>query len=112
MNSLTFFQTNLLHAVFLAEQQILKKTVVCAKPTNEQLVALAQPVLQAIQAIGKAVPFKTDPLFNHGKSVEELAGAAKWILVERTPMDHVDNAWQLGEFYSLKVIKEFKETFA
>jgi len=102
--------TNMLYEVFLAEQQILKKTVVCAKPTNEELVALAQPVLQAIQAIGKIVPFKSDPLFNHGKSIEELASAAKWILVEKTPMDHVDNAWQLAEFYSLKVIRENRDT--
>jgi len=100
--------TNLLVEVFKAQQELMKKTVACQQPTEEQMKKLQEPTAKAITTLGRAVCFKTDPLYNHWKAVEELSKTANWVMVAKTPMDYVDNTWQVGEFYALKVHKEFK----
>ncbi|KAH7816973.1 Adenylyl cyclase-associated protein CAP [Monocercomonoides exilis] len=102
--------TEMLEKVFREEQILIRKSLKCKKPTPEQMKAQYKPVADAINAIGNTVPFKTEPNFGQWKVVEELSKCANWVEIEKTPMDYVDNTWQVADFYNLKIIRENRGT--
>ncbi|KAA6385473.1 MAG: putative Adenylate cyclase-associated CAP [Streblomastix strix] len=88
--------TGLYEDVVKAESKILAMALVCQKPTTDELKKIYEPVGAALNKLLKVIPFKSEPIYNEGKAIEEAAKTANWITV--------------GDFFALKSIKEHKES--
>ncbi|KAK2963134.1 putative Cyclase-associated protein [Blattamonas nauphoetae] len=98
----------LFEQVYREEAKIIKQALQCQKPTPDELKNLAKPIDENIKALLKIAPFKNEDIYNYGKTLEEASKCANWILIAQTPMDYIDNTWQVGEVFCLKLIRETK----
>ncbi|KAA6354917.1 MAG: hypothetical protein EZS28_049556 [Streblomastix strix] len=87
--------TGLYEDVVKAEGKILAMALVCQKPTTDELKKIYEPVGAVLNKLLKVIPFKSEPIYNEGKAIEEAAKTANWITVDRTPMDYIDQGWQV-----------------
>lgn len=52
---------------------------------------------------------RASPLFNHLSTISESIGALGWIAVSPAPAPYVKEMSDSGQFFSNRVLKEYKE---
>ncbi|KAJ9124002.1 hypothetical protein QFC22_000794 [Naganishia vaughanmartiniae] len=109
-------QAALVSKLCSAQRDFIQKAGSCAKPSTQQELL---PHLADIQAaIGAVNDFRATedrkkenrPFGNHFSAVCEGANAWGWIAVEPTPAPFVGDMKDSAQFYTNRVIKEFKDS--
>ncbi|KAJ0834597.1 putative cyclase-associated protein CAP/septum formation inhibitor MinC [Helianthus annuus] len=99
---------------FSAQKELLVKIKQTQKPDAAGMAEFLRPLNEKI---GEAVKMTEGPrsdFFNHVRSVAESLTALAWIAYTgkncgmSMPIAHVEECWQSAEFYSNKVLVEFK----
>ncbi|KAM0060837.1 putative cyclase-associated protein CAP/septum formation inhibitor MinC [Helianthus debilis subsp. tardiflorus] len=106
--------SNVLKQAFSAQKELLVKIKQTQKPDAAGMAEFLRPLNEKI---GEAVKMTEGPrsdFFNHVRSVAESLTALAWIAYTgkncgmSMPIAHVEECWQSAEFYSNKVLVEFK----
>ncbi|CAF3311555.1 unnamed protein product [Rotaria socialis] len=96
--------------LFNAQQQFIREAIQSKKPNEKQLMDAIKPQSLEIEAIlGFANKNRKSPFFNHLSTVSEGIPALSWILVTPTPGPHIKDMSDAAQFYSNRVLKEFRE---
>ena len=48
--------------------------------------------------------------FNNLQAVGESVAALGWVTIDKTPGPYVSDSWESGDFYAMRILKEFKGT--
>ncbi|CAO2813453.1 unnamed protein product [Amaranthus hypochondriacus] len=125
--------TNVLRDAFLALRELLVKVkctqvltrdcaplcsallrISFAKPDMAELAEFLKPLNEAIMKANALTEGRQSDFFNHQKSVSDSLAALAWIAYTgkdcgmSMPIAHVEESWQMAEFYSNKVLIEYK----
>ena len=76
----------------------------CKKPSQEELMKFASPIIEVGQAASKLGDSKNP----HNASFTEFVNAIGWIFVSPTPMGHVQGQLESADFYLNKILVSFK----
>lgn len=107
--------SEVLQRSFAGELEIVRAVAACRAPTAEQLQALLKPVGEEM-AKAQDLAFKHRSAANHCKTVAEALQGLAWVAYSgkgcglSLPTAHVEEYWNAGEFYSNKILREFKNT--
>ncbi|KAG9136909.1 hypothetical protein Leryth_020008 [Lithospermum erythrorhizon] len=108
--------TNLVAQAFTVQKDLLvkiKQTKI-NKPDMAGLVEFVKPLNEIIMKAGKMTEGRRSDFFNHLKAVADSLGALGWIMYTgkgcgmSMPTAHVEDIWQMAEFYTNKVLVEFR----
>jgi len=92
-----------------AQRSMLQIAASCKKPNDETMMKLLKPTSEQIEKITKIRDAnRASKLFNHLSTISEGIGALGWVLVTPTPGPHVAEMRGASEFYSNKLLREFK----
>jgi len=92
-----------------AQRDMLIVAASCKKPSDDVLVKLLQPTSEFMAQITSLRDSKrTSKFFNNLSTVSEGIGALGWVAVSPTPGPHVADMRGGSEFYSNRILKEFK----
>ncbi|CAF1061330.1 unnamed protein product [Didymodactylos carnosus] len=102
---------NHISKLFDLQRIFILYAIQCKKPTNEQQFAEAiKPMLNEIQAIQSyREKHRQSPLFNHLSAISESIPALGWITVSPAPYPFIKEMADAGQFYTNRVLKEFKD---
>jgi len=103
-------QAGLVEAAFNAQRDVLVLASKAKKPSDADLVKLLTPLSQKITAIQefreKNRPSKQ---FNHLSAISESVTAFAWVSMSPTPAPFVKEMADAGQFYSNRVLKDFRD---
>ncbi|KAK8518786.1 hypothetical protein V6N13_017947 [Hibiscus sabdariffa] len=105
--------TKLVLEAFSVEKQLLKEIKQTQKPDMAGLTEFLKPLNQVIMEV-TAMEQRGSEFFNHFKSAGESLSALAWIAYTgkdcgmSMPIAHVEESWQAAEFYTNKVLVEYK----
>lgn len=103
-------QADFVKKAFDAQLQYLTQATECAKPTDVELPRLLGPTSEQINSIQTyREKHRTSPFFNHLSAISESIPALGWVCVSPTPGPHVKEMNDAGQFYTNRVLKEWKE---
>lgn len=102
--------TEYVSRLFNAQQEFLRQAVQSKKPDDKTI----QTAIGAQSTeIGNITDFtsknRKSPLFNHLSAISEGIPALGWILVAPTPAPHIKDTVDSAQFYSNRVLKDYKE---
>lgn len=106
--------TNLLRDAFSALRELLVKIKRTQKPDMAGLAEFLKPLNEVIVKANALTEGRRSDFFNHQKSISDSLAALAWIAYTgkdcgmSMPIAHVEESWQMAEFYSNKVLIEFK----
>uniref|UniRef100_A0A2M4A5S5 Putative adenylate cyclase-associated protein cap/srv2p n=1 Tax=Anopheles triannulatus TaxID=58253 RepID=A0A2M4A5S5_9DIPT len=95
---------------FDAQFEFLKTVAVSSQPSNADLQSMLKPTsdkIAAIQAFREKN--RTSPFFNHLSSISESIPALGWVCVAPAPAPYVKEMNDAGQFYTNRVLKDWKE---
>ena len=102
-------QANLVKAAFDAQREMLRKVAKCKKATPEELQELCGPTSALLGEVqGMATSDRRAADYNHRQAVSEAIPAMGWVMVEKTPVPHINDMWDCGAFNQQKIIVEHK----
>jgi len=97
-----------LHAVN-AQKEMLQAASSCKKPSDNVIANLLKPTSEHMEKITKIRDSnRASKFFNQLSTVSEGIGALSWVVVAPTPGPHVGEMRGASEFYSNKLLREFK----
>jgi len=80
------------------------------KPAPEAVGKLVEGTSKLMGEIGTIRDAnRKNPQFNHLSTISEGISALGWVMVEPTPVPFVNDARASSEFYSNKILMEFKK---
>ncbi|KAK9056745.1 hypothetical protein SSX86_024108 [Deinandra increscens subsp. villosa] len=106
--------TNVLRAAFSAQKELLVKIKQTQKPDARGMVEFLRPLNEKITEATSMTEGRRSDFFNHLRSVAESLSALAWIAYTgkdcgmSMPIAHVEQCWQSAEFYSNKVLVEYR----
>lgn len=81
-----------------------------SKPAQHEEVALLAPTSEQISAIQQyREKNRVSKYFNHLSAISESVPALGWVAVSPTPAPYVKEMNDAGQFYTNRVLKEWKE---
>jgi len=96
--------------LFALERAFLVEASKSAQPSSDVLKKALQPLSKIIEEIQS---FKDknrkSEFFNHLSAISESIGALGWITVSPAPAPYIKEMSDAGQFYSNRVLKDFKE---
>lgn len=103
-------QADFVQKAFNAQLAFIQLASESSKPADSQLAALLKPTSDQISAIQEfREKHRTSPFFNHLSAISESIPALGWVCVSPTPGPHVKEMNDAGQFYTNRVLKEWKE---
>ncbi|KAG6453134.1 hypothetical protein O3G_MSEX008015 [Manduca sexta] len=103
-------QANLVLAAFQAQVRYLELTACQPKPPKAQDIQYLTPTSEQISAIQQyRESHRTSPFFNHLSAISESIPALGWVAVSPAPAPYVKEMNDAGQFYTNRVLKEWKE---
>ncbi|XP_055680988.1 adenylyl cyclase-associated protein 1 isoform X2 [Lutzomyia longipalpis] len=103
-------QANLVKEAFDAQLKYVTLATQSAQPPQDQQVRLLQPTSERIAAIQDfREKHRTSTFFNHLSAISESIPALGWVCVAPTPGPHVKEMNDAGQFYTNRVLKEWRE---
>lgn len=103
-------QSEFVKKAFDAQFAFLRLATESSKPADSQLNSLLQPTSVKIQAAQEYREKKrSSAYFNHLSAISESIPALGWVCVSPTPGPHVKEMNDAGQFYTNRVLKEWKE---
>ncbi|XP_059482079.1 adenylyl cyclase-associated protein 1 isoform X2 [Neocloeon triangulifer] len=95
---------------FAVQRSYLEMASTSAAPAAAQLQNFLQPTSQKIQEIQQfREKNRASKLFNHLSAISESIPALGWVAVSPTPGPYVKEMNDAGQFYTNRVLKEWKE---
>jgi len=92
-----------------AQRDMLKVAASSKKPSQDVITKLITPTSNIMAEIVKLRDAKrTSKFFNHLSTISEGVPALGWVLVSPTPAPHVGDMRAGSEFYSNRILKDFK----
>lgn len=103
-------QAALVLSAFQAQFQFIKYASEHSAPSDSEKQKLLLPTSTKIQEI-QALREKNrgSPFFNHLSAISESIPALGWVAVSPTPAPYVKESNDTGQFYTNRVLKEWKE---
>nr|CAH7752374.1 unnamed protein product [Callosobruchus chinensis] len=103
--------SQLVERAFHTQLQFLQIAGQSGKPTNQNdLMNLLKPTSDSIIAIQEfREKNRTSPFFNHLSAVSESIPALGWVTVSPAPAPYVKEMNDAGQFYTNRVLKDWKE---
>lgn len=100
----------LVKAAFAAQLEYVKLASQCARPSQDQQMELLKPTSTQISSIQDfREKNRASAYFNHLSAISESIPALGWVCVSPTPGPHVKEMNDAGQFYTNRVLKEWKE---
>lgn len=101
---------SMLQAAFVAQKAFLITASKSKKPEEKSLQALLKPTSDKISEI-QAFREKSrrSEFFNHLSAISESVPALGWVVVAPTPAPYIKEMSDAGQFYTNRVLKEWKE---
>jgi adenylyl cyclase-associated protein len=95
---------------FQACKSLIATATQSQKPSMNDLQTLVKPLQEAIQSVQEIKNAnRTNPHFNHLSAVAEGIPCLGWVMVEPTPAPFILEMRDSAQFYSNRVLKEFKD---
>eukprot|EP00899_Mesostigma_viride_P007907 jgi/Mesvir1/17117/Mv07550-RA.1 len=101
-------------AGFQTEADVVKAIAACKQPGLPDLQKLVEPVGEKISVLAGLASGRRTDAFNHIKAAAESMNSLTWVVYTgkdcgmSLPAGHVEESWQSAEFYSNKVLAEFR----
>lgn len=103
-------QAAMVKQAFEAQFAYIKLASTAGQPNQDQQMKLLQPTSAQISAIQEfREKHRTSPFFNHLSAISESIPALGWVCVAPTPGPHVKEMNDAGQFYTNRVLKDWKE---
>lgn len=103
-------QAALVKLAFDAQLQYVTLATQYAEPSQDKRMELLKPTSTHISAIQDfREKNRASPFFNHLSAISESIPALGWVCVSPTPGPHVKEMNDAGQFYTNRVLKEWKE---
>jgi hypothetical protein len=91
------------------EFELIKKAATMKKPSQDELSVLVTPISKIMNSIGEMESkYRGKDLVNHLKTVSEGTPALGWVCVDTTPGPFVKETIGASEFWSNKILRDFK----
>ncbi|MED6194221.1 F-actin-capping protein subunit alpha [Stylosanthes scabra] len=106
--------TKVVHEAFFVQKQLLIKVKQSQKPDLAGLAEFLKPLNEVIMKATAMTEGKRSDFFNHLKAAVDSLSALAWIAFTgkdcgmSMPIAHVEESWQMAEFYSNKVLVEYR----
>ncbi|KAG5682955.1 hypothetical protein PVAND_012272 [Polypedilum vanderplanki] len=103
-------QAEFVKKAFDAQLQYVTMASQSAAPDQSEISKLLQPTSDQIMAIQNfREKHRTSKYFNHLSAISESIPALGWVCISPTPGPHVKEMNDAGQFYTNRVLKEWKE---
>ncbi|XP_049288785.1 uncharacterized protein LOC125766630 isoform X1 [Anopheles funestus] len=103
-------QAQFVKEAFDAQFAFLKVAAASSAPSNTDLQNLLKPTSDKISTIQSfREKNRTSPFFNHLSAISESIPALGWVCVAPTPGPYVKEMNDAGQFYTNRVLKDWKE---
>lgn len=103
-------QADFVGKAFNAQLAFIQLAAASSQPAQAQLAALLKPTSDQISAIQEfREKHRSSPFFNHLSAISESIPALGWVCVSPTPGPHVKEMNDAGQFYTNRVLKDWKE---
>ncbi|XP_022821466.1 adenylyl cyclase-associated protein 1 isoform X1 [Spodoptera litura] len=101
---------NLVNAAFQAQLRYIQLATTRSKPSQAEEMQLLAPTSEQISAIQQfREKNRASTYFNHLSAISESIPALGWVAVAPTPAPYVKEMNDAGQFYTNRVLKEWKE---
>ncbi|CAI9104507.1 OLC1v1003192C2 [Oldenlandia corymbosa var. corymbosa] len=106
--------TKILEEAFSTQKELLIKVKQSQKPDMSGLVEFLKPLNEVIVKATTMTEGRRSDFFNHLKAAADSLTALAWIAYTgkdcgmSMPIAHVEESWQMAEFYSNKVLVEYR----
>ncbi|KAJ4966346.1 hypothetical protein NE237_018195 [Protea cynaroides] len=106
--------TKILEKAFSVQKELLIKCKQTQKPNPAGLAEFLKPLNEVMTKANALTEGKRSDFFNHLKTVSDSLSALAWIAYSgkdcgmSLPIAHVEESWQMAEFYNNKVLVEYK----
>ncbi|KPJ08725.1 Adenylyl cyclase-associated protein 2 [Papilio machaon] len=101
---------NLVNEAFQAQLRYIQLAQSRSKPSQAEEVQLLAPTSEKISAIQQfREKNRVSSFFNHLSAISESIPALGWVAVSPTPAPYVKEMNDAGQFYTNRVLKEWKE---
>ena len=106
--------TALFAKAFEAEAVVVSAIAACKKPDVGALQKLLLPVGEPMMKVGEKAEGRRTDQFNHCKTLAEAVQALSFVAFQgpdmgmSMPVAHVSEAWQSAEFYSNKILMQYR----
>ncbi|XP_057495039.1 LOW QUALITY PROTEIN: cyclase-associated protein 1-like [Actinidia eriantha] len=106
--------TKVLAEAFSAQRELLVKVKQSQKPDTSGLAEFLKPLNEVIMKANAKAEGRRSDFFNHLKTVADSLTALAWIAFTgkdcgmSMPIAHVEESWQMAEFYNNKILVEYK----
>lgn len=103
-------QADFVKKAFTAQMAFIELASTSSQPSQAQLGELLKPTSDQISAVqGFREKNRSSPFFNHLSAISESIPALGWVCVAPTPGPHVKEMNDAGQFYTNRVLKDWKE---
>lgn len=103
-------QSEFVSKAFQAQAAYIQLASTSSQPAQGQLGNLLKPTSDQISAVQDfREKNRTSPFFNHLSAISESIPALGWVCVSPTPGPHVKEMNDAGQFYTNRVLKDWKE---
>lgn len=106
--------TNIIKEAFSVQKELLIQVKQTQKPDMAGMAAFLKPLNEAITKASALTEGRRSDFFNHLKTAADSLTALAWIAYTgkdcgmSLPIAHVEESWQMAEFYSNKILVEYK----
>ncbi|PON57884.1 Adenylate cyclase-associated CAP [Parasponia andersonii] len=106
--------TKILREAFAVLRELLIKAKQTKKPDLPVLAEFLKPLNEVITKANKLTEGRRSDFFNHLKAAGDSLSALVWIAYTgkecgmSMPIAHVEESWQMAEFYNNKILVEYK----
>ncbi|XVE49066.1 hypothetical protein DITRI_Ditri01bG0052300 [Diplodiscus trichospermus] len=106
--------TNILLEAFYVQKKLLIEIKQTQKPDMAGLAEFLKPLNEVIMKANAMTEGRRSDFFNHLKSAGDSLSALAWIAYTgkdcgmSMPIAHVEESWQMAEFYNNKVLVEYR----
>ncbi|KAK4759818.1 hypothetical protein SAY87_022949 [Trapa incisa] len=106
--------TKILSEAFYAQKELVVRIKQTQKPDIHGLAHFLSPLNEVITKANAMTEGRRSDYFNHLKSVADSLTALAWIAFTgkdcgmSMPIAHVEESWQMAEFYNNKVLVEYR----
>lgn len=103
-------QSEFVKNAFNAQFGYIKLATESSKPNDSKIQELLKPTSDQIAAAQNfREKNRTSPFFNHLSAISESIPALGWVCISPTPGPHVKEMNDAGQFYTNRVLKDWKE---
>ncbi|XP_057748757.1 cyclase-associated protein 1-like [Arachis stenosperma] len=106
--------SNVVKEAFAAQKELLITLKHTQKPSPQGMAEFLKPLNDIIKKANAMAEGKRSDYFNHLKAAGDSLSALAWIAYTgkecgmSMPIAHVEDSWQMAEFYSNKVLVEYR----